>query len=405
MCYGPAPVDGRPGRRSPLAAAMAAGALALSMAPASDGAGSVPELRAQAAALGRSEQGALLQLYATESSLARARSTLARLQARSGRLARQEGDARRRAAIVSRSLTASRARVAALLRELYVGGDPDLVAVVLGAGSLDEMLTGIEGLQRAATQNDRLAREARAHASVLRRLQQSLRARRRELDDAHAAARAAARDLARAASDQATTVSAIRRRRDLTQRQLATLQERARAAQRAAARLTARVVPVAAVASGERPPAVTAGTLPSQQTLPAPSTTPVSPSTPATLPSPATQPAPQAAPPQSPPPAAITAPTAPLPSGGQGSRTMVVDAVAYHLPGMTASGLPVGVGVVAVDPTVIPLGTRLFVPGYGPAVAADVGTAILGAIIDLWMPSTAQARAWGRRTVTITIFG
>ena len=83
----------------------------------------------------------------------------------------------------------------------------------------------------------------------------------------------------------------------------------------------------------------------------------------------------------------------------------MVDAVAYHLPGRTASGLPVGVGVIAVDPRVIPLGTRVLVPGYGAAVAADVGSAIKGAIIDLWMPSTAAARAWGRRTVTITVYG
>ena len=54
---------------------------------------------------------------------------------------------------------------------------------------------------------------------------------------------------------------------------------------------------------------------------------------------------------------------------------------------------------------VIPLGTRLFVPGDGPGVAADVGAAIKGNIIDLWMPSTAAARAWGRRTVTITVYG
>ena len=88
-----------------------------------------------------------------------------------------------------------------------------------------------------------------------------------------------------------------------------------------------------------------------------------------------------------------------------GSRTLVVDAVAYHLPGNTASGLPVGVGVVAVDPSVIPLGTQLFVPGYGPAVAADIGSAIKGTIIDLWMPTTAAAQAWGRHTVTITVYG
>jgi len=81
-----------------------------------------------------------------------------------------------------------------------------------------------------------------------------------------------------------------------------------------------------------------------------------------------------------------------------------VDAVAYHLPGRTASGLQVRKGVVAVDPALIPLGTRLFVPGYGNAVAADVGVAIKGRIIDLWMPSKAEARQWGRKTVVITVY-
>jgi 3D (Asp-Asp-Asp) domain-containing protein len=93
------------------------------------------------------------------------------------------------------------------------------------------------------------------------------------------------------------------------------------------------------------------------------------------------------------------------------SYRLKVDAVAYHLPGKTASGLPVGKGVVAVDAKLIPLGTRLFVPGYGlfvpgygRAIAADVGIAIKGRIIDLWMPSTAAARSWGRKTLVITIY-
>jgi 3D (Asp-Asp-Asp) domain-containing protein len=83
---------------------------------------------------------------------------------------------------------------------------------------------------------------------------------------------------------------------------------------------------------------------------------------------------------------------------------MKVDAVAYYLPGKTAIGVPVGKGVVAVDPKLIPLGTKLHVPGYGPGLAADVGYAIKGRVIDLWFPSTARARSWGRRTVTITIY-
>ncbi len=88
----------------------------------------------------------------------------------------------------------------------------------------------------------------------------------------------------------------------------------------------------------------------------------------------------------------------------QTSYRLRVDAVAYHLPGRTASGLQVRKGVVAVDPELIPLGTRLFVPGYGNAVAADVGVAIKGRIIDLWMPSTVEARKWGRKIVVITVY-
>ena len=86
------------------------------------------------------------------------------------------------------------------------------------------------------------------------------------------------------------------------------------------------------------------------------------------------------------------------------SYRLRVDTVAYRLPGKTASGLPVRKGVVAVDPELIPLGTSLFVPGYGRAIAADVGLAIKGRIIDLWMPTDEQARSWGRRTVVITIY-
>lgn len=86
-----------------------------------------------------------------------------------------------------------------------------------------------------------------------------------------------------------------------------------------------------------------------------------------------------------------------------GNRRLTVSATCYDLPGHTATGMPVGQGVVAVDPSVIPLGTRMYVPGYGHGVAADVGGGIRGATIDLWM-TPAQCAAWGRRTVTITIY-
>jgi 3D (Asp-Asp-Asp) domain-containing protein len=86
-----------------------------------------------------------------------------------------------------------------------------------------------------------------------------------------------------------------------------------------------------------------------------------------------------------------------------GPRTITVTSTGYSLPGHTATGLPVGHGVVAVDPSVIPLGTRMTIPGYGEGVAADTGSAVSGYTIDLWFPTLADALAWGRRTVTITL--
>lgn len=95
-----------------------------------------------------------------------------------------------------------------------------------------------------------------------------------------------------------------------------------------------------------------------------------------------------------------TTATSPPPAG---KRHLTVSATCYDLPGTTATGMPVGPGVVAVDPTVIPLGARMYIPGYGKGVAADVGSAVKGADIDLWM-APAQCGMWGRRTVTITIY-
>jgi 3D (Asp-Asp-Asp) domain-containing protein/peptidoglycan hydrolase-like protein with peptidoglycan-binding domain len=60
-------------------------------------------------------------------------------------------------------------------------------------------------------------------------------------------------------------------------------------------------------------------------------------------------------------------------------------------------------GMVAVDPKVIPLGTRLFIPGYGYGIADDIGGAIQGYRIDLAMDTLAEAYAYGRRHITVYI--
>lgn len=60
---------------------------------------------------------------------------------------------------------------------------------------------------------------------------------------------------------------------------------------------------------------------------------------------------------------------------------------------------------VAVDPNVIPLGTRLYVEGYGEAIASDTGGAIKGNIVDVHFPTYEQCIQWGRRQVKVTILG
>lgn len=69
--------------------------------------------------------------------------------------------------------------------------------------------------------------------------------------------------------------------------------------------------------------------------------------------------------------------------------------------GYTATGYRAGHGIVAVDPSVIPLGTRLYIPGYGFAIAGDTGGAIRGNRIDLGFDSISDAIQFGRRPVKV----
>jgi 3D (Asp-Asp-Asp) domain-containing protein len=69
--------------------------------------------------------------------------------------------------------------------------------------------------------------------------------------------------------------------------------------------------------------------------------------------------------------------------------------------GFTAIGRRAGFGIVAVDPRVIPLGARLYIPGYGMAIAGDTGGDIVGRRIDLGFDSLRGAMLFGRRDVTV----
>ena len=88
-----------------------------------------------------------------------------------------------------------------------------------------------------------------------------------------------------------------------------------------------------------------------------------------------------------------------------GGKTISVEATAYALNGTTAMGIDLSQNpmCIAVDPSVIPLGSMVEVPGYGIAIAGDTGGAIVGNIIDVHFPTNAQAVAWGRQQLQVTI--
>lgn len=86
----------------------------------------------------------------------------------------------------------------------------------------------------------------------------------------------------------------------------------------------------------------------------------------------------------------------------KGKKQIICQSTAYSGGGKTATGRPVsynpgGLSTIAVDPRVIPLGSKVWVEGYGYAIAADTGGAIKGNIVDVYFDSSSQAKTWGRK--------
>lgn len=103
-----------------------------------------------------------------------------------------------------------------------------------------------------------------------------------------------------------------------------------------------------------------------------------------------------------------TAPNASLPAtvADSGRASQTYTATAYSLRGRTASGKPVSRGLIAADPSVLPLGTRVRVEAgswSGEYLVADTGGAVKGRRIDIWTPTTFEALQFGRRPVKLTV--
>ena len=301
-------------------------------------------LRAENANLASGAASALADLASIEGRLERTRAELASFRARAVQVRAQRLSVRDELRVARSSFRAVQHALATRLQTVYEQGEPDTLAVVLGSRSLDEVLSAIETLDLAATQDESLLERARGASNRLASLGRALARRERELTQLAAVRAAAAASLTAAREDRLATIAAVRAARRSNSARISGLEERARSL---------------------------ASVLPSR--TPAPSRV-------------------------------AGEPHLPEGSPASGVHSLTVVATAYALPGTTASGMPVGWGAVAVDPSVIPMGSRLSIPGYGLGVAADVGSAIQGARIDLWFPTVAQARAWGSRVVTITVY-
>lgn len=90
-----------------------------------------------------------------------------------------------------------------------------------------------------------------------------------------------------------------------------------------------------------------------------------------------------------------------------GASRGVFTATAYCLKGRTAMGHGVRRGIIAADPRVLPLGSRISISGgyAGTYLVSDTGGNVKGRKLDIWMPSCAEARRFGRRSVAVNFLG
>ena len=295
----------------------------------------VAGLRTANQSLAAHSQNALLELYSLQTRLGQAEERIAALETRSAEVKEQRESAQKSLDVARASFQTAQAHLAARLRQLYVEGDVDPLAVLLGAESLDEIVSALDGLNRLATQDKEIVAQLANAKVALRAASARLAAHEAELKDLLADARATRADLAAARDARAAYLAGLRHQQQLNQNQIAALTAQASEASDQSAELTDETgVPPAPPANGTK---------------------------------------------------------------------MTVSSTGYCLKGNTATGVPTSPGVVAVDPAVIPLGTHMYVPGYGEGVAADTGSAVKGQTIDVWFESCAKAIAWGRTTVTITL--
>jgi 3D (Asp-Asp-Asp) domain-containing protein len=302
---------------------------------------SAASLRAANASLEARSRSAVLELYSLDARLGSAQSRLASLGRQADTLRAERASLTAQLAVARRGNRIAQRALAQRLRAVYEQGDVEPLEVLLGSRNLDEVITGLESLSRMSAQSREVLEQLEQARKALTAATARLVERQAALEAATLQARATADSLNRMRTARSAYLDGLAATRRMNEREIAALVAEAQAARLRSEKVAKLAAAAAPVAVSER-------------------------------------------------------------SAGAASTVTVV-ATGYSMPGTTSTGLSVGWGVAAVDPSVIPLGTHMTIPGYGEAVAADTGGSVVGSTVDLWFPTSAQANAWGRRTVTITL--
>jgi len=326
----------------------AALASAVLVAPAFGGANTthrIASLRAHDAQIEARARSATLSLYALDHRLAVADARLESLHSRARSLESARRVLQLQIRIARHSTAVAQRSLAQRLRALYEQGDVEPIEILLGSKNLEDAMTNLDSLSRMSQQGQDDLAALKSAKAQLATAASNLARQEAELAAATRDAQASAAALAQTRAARSAYISSLTSQHRMTRGAISAAVANARTAQARSVVIATESAPVgeAATPAAADTRTVTAG------------------------------------------------------------RSLTVVATGYALGGRTSTGLPVGWGVAAVDPSVIPLGTHMTVPGYGEAVAADVGGAVRGAVVDLWFPTIAQANAWGRRSVTVIL--
>ena len=313
------------------------------------------------------ESNALLDLFAADSAVGRARARADDLRARARRQADRVADARREVTVGRANLDVAQTTLSARLAAAFRAGDVDPFVILLSASSLSDALDSIAIVNRVSARDAMLIGNVQRGLATSRRAERALTAEQGRLTAASAAADAEAGRAAAARNAKAALLSNLRSSRQIAAHRLTQIEEAAAAAREKAAAIDDTAGDTSTGNGGnDGGGSTTAGGGDTGNggggTDPAP-------------------------------------PTGPVGSGD----TLTVVSTAYAIHGTTATGIRTRRGICATDPSVIPLGTQFDVPGYGRCVAADTGGDIKGNRIDVWVSTEREALQWGFKTVTVSI--